>query len=71
MTSHATITGRRRFNAVFMLMPLLCVVAQGISANDETKSCIETAKQGLLEVPEDLAFFEVAAREDPGCLGPY
>jgi hypothetical protein len=25
----------------------------------------------LLEVAEDLAFFEVAAREDPGCLGPY
>ena len=25
----------------------------------------------VLEIPENLAFFEVAAREDPGCLGPY
>lgn len=53
MRSHPTITGRRRFNAVFILMPLLCVVAPSISANDETRSCLETAKQGLLDVPED------------------
>ena len=25
----------------------------------------------LVEVPEGPAFFEVAAREAPGCLGPY
>ena len=53
MTSHPTMTGRCQFTAVLMLMPLLCAVPSSHSASDETKACIQTAKQGLLEVPDD------------------
>ena len=53
MTSHTTKTGRCRFTAALILTPLLCALPSGSGASDETKSCIETAKQGLLEVPDD------------------
>jgi hypothetical protein len=53
MTSHPTIAGRGRLKAALVLTTSLCVAPPAISASDETRSCIKTAKQGLLDIPDD------------------
>ncbi|MGB5252157.1 MAG: peroxidase family protein [Sedimenticolaceae bacterium] len=44
---------QRPIAVISILTPLLFLLSPGASANGEIESCIKTAKQGLLEVPDD------------------
>ncbi len=53
MTKYLTLVSRRPIAAVMVLTPVMFSFSSNAIADNEIESCIRTAKQGLLEFPDD------------------
>jgi hypothetical protein len=71
MRNSMPLINRRTCIAVFVLIPAVFGIAMGARAESEIEACLESAKRGLLEVPEDrsLRFLGKVEEDTARCRG--